>query len=310
MLELNWSRRRVVQIVTATALAGCTPTIQKIPTATIAPAVARALGELERQSGGRLGVAFLVPSTGARISLRGDERFGMASSFKLSLAAVILHEADQGRLSLATQLAISEADMVAHSPIVRENLPKGVMSIEALAKAAQTTSDNAATNVLLRHLGGPAAFTAKLRALGDDITMLDRYEPDMMMVVRDDPRDTTTPDAMAKTIGKMLTTDWLTPASTAMLINWMVDTRTGLKRLRAGLPADWKAGDKTGTTASDDPSQPDRYNDIAIVWPPSKPPVIITCFYESPVKSPNMRDEDQAVLAKVGEIASKWALMT
>ena len=115
---------------------------------------------------------------------------------------------------------------------------------------------------------------------------------------------------MARTISRMLTTDWLSPASNALLIGWMVETRTGLKtglkRLRAGLPADWKAGDKTGTTASADISQPDRYNDIAIAWPPSKPPIIITAYYESPVKSSNMRDEDQVVLAQVGTIAAQW----
>lgn len=301
MFRQNLSRRTFVKISAATGLSACAATPQIDP-ATLA------LADLERRAGGKLGVGFFVPSTGANLSHNGDERFGMASSFKLALAAVILREADQGRLSLASQLPISQTDMVANSSIVQENLSKGVMSIEALARAAQTTSDNAATNILLRHLGGPAAFTAKLRELGDMTTGLDRLEPDMMMVVRGDPRDTTTPRAMATTIGKMLTTDWLSPASNALLVGWMVETRTGMKRLRAGLPADWKAGNKTGTTASSDVSQPDRYNDIAIAWPPSKPPVIITCYYESPVKSRNMRDEDQAVLAQVGAIASRWVL--
>jgi beta-lactamase class A len=301
MSDQEFSRRAFVQIAAVAGLSACAG--KPMPN----PAIA-ALAELERQAGGKLGVGFLIPATGASLSHNGGERFGMASSFKLALAAVILREADQGRLSLGTQLPISQADMVANSPVVRENLPKGIMSIEALAKAAQTTSDNAATNILLRHLGGPAAFTAKLRELGDNTTILARLEPDMMMVVRGDPRDTTTPEAMAKTIGKMLATDWLSPASNALLIDWMVETRTGLKRLRAGLPGVWKAGDKTGTTAADDVSQPDRYNDIAIVWPPSKPPMIITAYYESPVKSPNMRDEDQAVLAQVGAIASRWVM--
>jgi beta-lactamase class A len=301
MSDQEFSRRAFVQIAAVAGLSACVG--KPLPN----PAIA-ALAELERQAGGKLGVGFLIPATGASLSHNGGERFGMASSFKLALAAVILREADQGRLSLGTQLPISQADMVANSPVVRENLPKGIMSIEALAKAAQTTSDNAATNILLRHLGGPAAFTAKLRELGDDTTILARLEPDMMMVVRGDPRDTTTPEAMAKTIGKMLATDWLSPASNALLIDWMVETRTGLKRLRAGLPGVWKAGDKTGTTAADDVSQPDRYNDIAIVWPPSKLPMIITAYYESPVKSPNMRDEDQAVLAQVGAIASRWVM--
>jgi beta-lactamase class A len=288
------------------SLAACTPKVKLTPHSAASAQAKLALEQLEQTNGGRLGVGFLVPATGMKLGHRSDERFGMASSFKMALAAIVLREADQGRLSLQTQLPIQASDMVPNSAVFQENLPKGVMSIEALAKAAQTTSDNAATNILLRHLGGPSVFTAKLRELGDEVTRLDRLEPAMMTVTRDDARDTTTPDAMTKTTAAMLTTDWLTPTSRDLLINWMVETRTGLKRIRAGLPTDWRAGDKTGTTASDDPSQPDRYNDIAIAWPPSKPPIIVTCYYESPVKSENMRDEDQAVLAQVGRIAAAW----
>jgi beta-lactamase class A len=167
-------------------------------------------------------------------------------------------------------------------------------------------SDNAATNILLRHIGGPAVFTAKLVELGDTTTRLDRYEPDMIEVRPGDPRDTTTPDAYAKTIGKILTTDWLSPRSNAILVDWMVATRTGLKRIRAGLPAGWKAGDKTGTGLGEDIGIPDRYNDVAIIWPPAKPPFIIAAYYESPVRSATMRDEDMAVLAQVGRIGAAW----
>jgi beta-lactamase class A len=297
-----------VQLIGGATLVGCSPLAKKVSATASPSATSLALSELERSAGGKLGVAILVPSTGATLSHRGGERFAMASSFKLALAAVILREADQGRLSLATQLPFTQSDIVSNSPIVTENLARGSLSIEALAKAAQTTSDNAATNLLLRQIGGPAGLTAKLREMGDLITRIDRFEPDMNGVGINDPRDTTTPDAMARTIAKMLTTDWLSSASNKMLIEWMVATKTGAKRLRAGLPSNWQAGDKTGTTAANDVSQPDRYNDIAITWPPSKPPMIITAYYESPVKSPNMRDEDQAVLAQVGAIASQWVM--
>lgn len=300
MSYLEISRRGFVQITAFTALGACAATPK--PNAT-----AMALAELERTAGGRLGATFYVPSTGAIVSHRGAERFGMASSFKLALAAVVLREADQGRLSLSTQLPISQANMVPNSPVVRDNLSKGSMSIEALAQAAQTTSDNAATNILLRQIGGPEIFTAKLRELGDTTTQLDRYEPAMMEVRPGDPRDTTTPDAMAKTIGKILTTDWLSPSSNALLIDWMVATRTGMKRIRAGLPADWNAGDKTGTGMGEASPIPDRYNDVAIAWPPGRAPIIISAYYESPVRSQTMREEDMAVLAQVGRIAATWA---
>jgi beta-lactamase class A len=304
MPHTDFSRRTFVHaaslgVASLGLLGGCAAKPRFDPT----PA---ALADLERRAGGKLGVSLYVPSTGAAVSHRGGERFAMASSFKLALAAVILREADQGRLSLETQLPVSQADMVGNSPRVQENLAKGSMSIAALAEAAQVTSDNAATNILLRHIGGPSVFTAKLVELGDTMTRLDRYEPDMVDVRPGDPRDTTTPEAYAKTVGKILTTDWLSPRSNALLIDWMVATRTGMKRLRAGLPEGWKAGDKTGTGLGEAQGVPDRYNDIAIVWPPGKPPLIIAAYYESPVRSPTMRDEDMAVLAEVGRIAARW----
>jgi beta-lactamase class A len=306
-------RRAFMLTAATTALISCTsqsPSLPKMrPTSGVESSpFAAELAELERRSGGRLGAAFLVPSTGATIAYRGGERFGMASSFKLVLAAVILREADQGRLSLTTQLPISRSDLLGNSPMVEENLARGQMTIQALAEAAQRTSDNAATNILLRHLGGPEAFTAKLRELGDTTTRLDRYEPEMMVVAPGDQRDTTTPDAMAATLAKILTTEWLSPRSNALLTEWMVATRTGLKRIRAGLPGDWKAGDKTGTGMGEAPPVPDRYNDIAITWPPTRPPLIITAYYESPVRSETMRDEDMAVLAQVGAVASRWVM--
>jgi beta-lactamase class A len=301
-----FSRRGFAQLIAGTALAGCSPTVQQVPARASLSAAPSTLAELERRAGGKLGVNFLVPSTGATFSHRGGERFGMASSFKLALAAVILKEADQGRLSLATTLPIAQADILGNSPMVEENLSKGVMTIQALAEAAQRTSDNAATNILLRHIGGPAVFTDKLRELGDAITRLDRYEPEMMRVAPGDPRDTTTPDAMSATIGKMLLTDWLSPTSNALLVDWMVATRTGLKRIRAGLPQSWKTGDKTGTGMGEAEGTPDRYNDIAVTWPTSGPPMIISAYYESPVRTATMRDEDMAVLAAVGTIAASW----
>jgi beta-lactamase class A len=268
------------------------------------------LSALETRAGGRLGVAMFEPATGRMVSHRGDARFGMASTFKLALAAVILRQADQGNLALDKMLPITEADLAGHAPVVRENLSKGQMSISELAKAAQVTSDNAATNILLRHLGGPAVFTAQLRALGDTTTRLDRYEPDMMKVNATEVRDTTTPEAMAKTIGKMLTSNWLMPETRARLIEWMIETRTGLKRIRAGLPEGWRAGDKTGTGLGEAADTPDRYNDIAIIWPPGRAPIIVTAYYESAARSETMREEDMAVLAQVGSIAARWALAT
>ncbi|OYT93181.1 MAG: class A beta-lactamase [Burkholderiales bacterium PBB3] len=271
-----------------------------------APASYPPLAALEKKVGGRLGVAILNTASGATVGHRLDERFGMCSTFKLPLAAAILRKADQGTLRLDQWVPYTQADMVSHAPVTQANLHKGGMTVGALAEAAQTTSDNPAANLLLGLIGGPAGFTALMREAGDTITRLDRLEPHMNAVGHADPRDTTTPAAMAANTARMLLGDWLSAGSRATLIDWMVATGTGAKRLRAGFPAHWRAGDKTGTGMS--PGLMDKYNDIAIAWPPGKAPLIVTAYYET-AKSygGKMRDEDQAVLAEVGRIASRWS---
>jgi beta-lactamase class A len=211
---------------------------------------ATALKALEARSGGRLGVCFLDTRDGRVAGHRLDERFAMCSTFKLPLAAIVLREADQGRLNLADVIPYSQKAMLSHAPVTSQHLQEGGMTVAALAEAAQLTSDNVAANLLLGRIGGPAGFTRRLRDIGDRHTRLDRLEPDLNLVVPGDERDTTTPRAMAQTMAKLLTGNLLSAASRDRLIDWMVQTRTGDQRIRAGLPKDWRAGDKTGRSSS------------------------------------------------------------
>jgi beta-lactamase class A len=303
-MDINTFNRRQALLLAGTSLL--------LPFAGVARARAlpasdlKSLAALERKVGGRLGVAVLDSGSGQLVGHRLDQRFGMCSTFKMPLAAAILREVDQGRLRNDQWVPYGPADKVPHAPITQRNLQMRGMTLVALAEAAQTTSDNVAANLLLKLIGGPAGFTATLRAAGDTITRLDRYEPHMNQVKGPDQRDTTTPAAMARTTERMLTTDWLSSASRDLLISWMVATTTGELRLRAGLPGNWRAGDKTGTGMA--AGMPDKYNDVAIAWPPGKAPLVISAFYETarPHKG-GMRDEDQAVLAEVGRIAATWS---
>ncbi|QPF74093.1 class A beta-lactamase [Roseateles sp. DAIF2] len=261
--------------------------------------------DLERRAGGRLGLAVIDSADGATIGHRSGERFALCSTFKLPLAAMMLQEAERGRLKLDERLPYGPADMVPHAPITGQHLAEGSMRIVDLAEATQTTSDNVAANLLLRRVGGPAAVTAWLRELGDQETRLDRYEPDMNVVDvvgAGEQRDTSTPLAMARSTGRLLHGDGLSPAARERLIGWTVATTTGLKRLRAGLPAAWKAGDKTGTFTGDGLAA--KYNDVAIAWPPGRPPLLIAAYYEGP--RPQWREQDEAVLAQAARLAVAW----
>lgn len=251
----------------------------------LAPRPARAapdpLAALERAHGGRLGVAMLDTGSGATWTHRGDERFALCSTFKLLLAAATLAEVDAGRA------------------VAAEVLP--------LAEAAQVRSDNPAANALLQRLGGPAAFTAWLRAQGDAHTRIDRIEPLMNVVTAGDERDTTTPLAMAASAARVVLGPVLSPASRDRLQGWMVATRTGTRRLRAGLPRDWRAGDKTGTGL--DPQTPDFVRDVAVFWPPGgRAPWVVAAYLDGPRRgSARVRPEDEAVLARVGRLAAARA---
>lgn len=258
------------------------------------------LAELEKRVGGRLGVCAIDTRFGGVIGHRMDERFAMCSTFKLSLAAAILERADKGKLSLDTPVTYSKADIVPNSPVTEANLAKGGMTIGAMAEATQKTSDNTAANLLLKKIGGPAGLTGFYRSLGDNITRLDRFEPAMNEYKPGDDRDTTSPYAYATLLEKILTGSVLSKPSRALLIQWMIDTQTGLKRIRAGVPKSWRVGDKTGT------GLPGKYNDVAICWPPRQPPLIIAVYYHSASNSLDIRDQDQKVIADATRLIVEW----
>lgn len=296
-------RRCLIASAAAIAIAGCAGPRQAAPSITTNPA----MGALEARAGGRLGAFVLDTASGRMTGHRYIEAFAMCSTFKLALAAAVLQSADQGRLNLEMELPYTTADIVPHAPVTGPNLAKGSMRIIDLAEAAQKTSDNVAANLLIRHLGGPAAVTAIFRSWGDDVTRLDRYEPEMNNVPPGEKRDTTTPRAFAQLMATLLTTDRiLKTASRDILVQWMVDTDTGMKRVRGGLPASWKSGDKTGTANS--AKFNNKTNDVAIFWPPARPPVIVTAFYEADGKYDEIRASDQAVLAEIGRIAAAQAV--
>jgi beta-lactamase class A len=254
----------------------------------------------------RLGVCFLDTATGEFTGNRLDEYFATCSTFKLPMVAACLREADHGRLDLTEVIAYSRRDLLSWAPVTTEHVDKGGLSIEKLAQAAQQFSDGAAANLLVRRLGGPAAVTAKFREMGDSISRLDRYEPDLGLVLSGDLRDTTSPLAMAQLVRRITTGELLQPDARQRLLNWMENTATGQRRLRAGLPADWRSGDKTGTGRAEGTTN--KCNDVAITFPPGKSPIIIAAYFDSGEYTPQVEARHEAVLAQVGRIAAEWAL--
>ncbi len=251
---LQWTGAAAASALAATAFA-------KTPLPSPQPAVAaKDFAALEAASGGRLGVTLLNTGTGWRTGNRQDERFPMCSTFKFVLSAAVLHLADQGTLPLDRRIPVRQQDMLSHAPVTTRHIGKDV-TVRDLCRATMITSDNPAANLLLGVVGGPAGVTAFLRANGDAVTRNDRLEPEMNRFIPGDPRDTTSPAAMAASLQRFVLGDVLKPASRQQLADWLIDNETGDARLRAGLSKAWRVGDKTGSNGED------TTNDIAILWP-------------------------------------------
>ncbi len=231
----------------------------------------KALAKLEQTNGGRLGVALLDTATGERAGQRVDERFPMCSTFKFLLAAAVLQRVDRQQEALDRPVAIPPKPLLSNSPLT-EPQAGATMTVAALCHAALTRSDNTAANLLLGSTGGPAGITSFSRSIGDPVTRLDRTELSLNECLPGDPRDTTSPRAIVHDLKSILLGDVLTTASRDRLTEWMKANLTGLDRLRANLPEGWNAADKTGSNGAH------TSNDIAVLWPVNKPPVIVAAY--------------------------------
>ena len=262
------------------------------------------LQDIETRFGGTLGAEILDFGSGAAAGHNRDERFGHASSFKLSLAALLLARHAAGEINADRHVRWDESDMMRPDTFTRPHLETGA-SLRDLARATQTTSDNPAANILLRELGGPAALTAFWRSIGDEVSRLDRNEPAVNLVPPGEIRDTTTPAAMARTVAQLVYGGALPETERAMLKQWMVDTVTGRGRVRAGLPDGWLAGDKTGTGLT--PQTGGTYIDIGFVEPPETSPLVFAAYY-CPAGTDNSYDRvHEAPLKQVGEVLADFA---
>jgi len=226
---------------------------------------------IERDVGGRLGVAVLDTADGGLRGHRLDERFPMCSTFKWLAAACVLSRVDTGQERLERRIRYGRDVLLAHSPVTEQHVSDG-MTVAELCEAAITVSDNAAGNLLLQSVGGPAGLTRYLRTLPDTATRLDRREPALNEATPGDPRDTTTPRAMAQDLRAALLGDALKPASREQLVRWMEATRTNTRRLRAELPEGWRLGSKTGT------GERGSTNDVGVFWPPGRAPIVVAVY--------------------------------
>lgn len=251
---------------------------------------------LEREHSTRLGVFAVDTRTCRTVAHRADERFPICSVAKTVAVAAVLR--DSGGASLNRRIHYTEPDVTraGYAPITGqpENLATG-MTVEALCAAAIAYSDNAAMNLLLRQLGGPAAVTRFCRSIGDTTTRLDRWEPDLNSAEPGRVTDTTSPHAIARTYQRFTLGHVLDTADRDRITGWLLANTTGDKRLRAGLPAGWRAAEKTGSGAYG------TTNDVGIVWPPGRAAIVLAVLS---TKQDADAPADEPLLARTASVVA------
>ena len=257
------------------------------------------LARIEAGIGGRLGVAVHDTGSGQHHNHRSDERFPMCSTFKVLACAAVLARVDMGQEDLSRRIRFEASDVVTYSPVTKDRVGGDGMALADLCEAGMTQSDNTAGNLILASLGGPSGVTAYARTLGDIETRLDRTETGLNDAIPGDPRDTTTPGAMTANLRALVAGDALSHPSRDQLTAWLVANQTGGAKLRAGLPGDWRVGDKTGggdwgTT-----------NDVAVIWPSGRKPLIVSVYLTGTKAS---FDDRNAAIAAVGRAVKVWVI--
>jgi len=220
------------------------------------------IASLAEASQGRIGVAAMDLTTGHTIQVLGNQRFPMASTSKIAIAAAFMEGVEQGRWSLSSEFPLmvpvrSTPFSSAIAPVRKGEYMKASDLIELMI----TRSSNPATDALLAAVGGPAVVNDWARRAGllefdltRDIATLVRDDGEMDPAVVVDVRDSATPRAMVQLLAGLYQGKWLNASSRAVIIGAMERCRTGTRRIPALMPGGVTVAHKTGSlnnTSSD-----------------------------------------------------------
>ena len=255
------------------------------------------IAQIADGSRGRIGVHAVDLATGRTVSVLGDQRFPMASTSKIAIAATYLEGVDQGRWSLTSEFPLLWP--LRSTPFSSRIAPVKAgeyMPARQLIELMITRSSNPATDALLKAVGGPDAVNDWARRAGIEEFNLSR---DIATLVRDDgefdpatvvdPRDSITPRAMVEMLTGLYQNKWLSTSSRNVLIGAMERTRTGTRRIKANMPSDVLVAHKTGSLNN-------TSSDIGIITAPDGRSIAVAIYVTG--QGAKLRRE-----AKIAEIA-------
>ncbi|MGJ9413097.1 class A beta-lactamase [Aeromicrobium sp. CF4.19] len=284
-------RARLLLFVALLLAGACAGESDGEPPPTPTSDVSVPLEELERDFDARVGVVAVDLGDDRTVSHRGEERFGFASTLKVFAAAALLDGTDVDERERVVTWTQEDVTAAGYSPVTEGVVETG-MPLGELAEAAVRDSDNTAMNLVLEHLGGPAALDEALEQAGDPVTEVVDVEPDLNTVTPGDEADTTTPEAFAGALRAIMVGEWLDDADRELLTEWMTGNATGDTLVRAGAPGEWEVLDKSGGAGA-------IRNDVAIVLPPDREPIVIAVLTE---RNDPDADYDDALVASTAEV--------
>ena len=238
---------------------------------TSASTLNESITSIEQRISGRIGVSVIDSHNQQQWHYNGNERFPMMSTFKTLACAKMLQDSDATILDRNKIAPIESDSLITWSPVTKD-LVGGTITIEKACEATMLTSDNTAANIVLQHIGGPTGVTQFLRSIGDEVTQLDRIEPELNQAIAGDVRDTTTPNAMNKTLQRILFEDVLTKDSKEQLKEWMKGNTVSDSLLRSVLPQAWSIADRSGAGAHG------SRGITAVIWTKKREPLFISIY--------------------------------
>ncbi|PHB34781.1 class A beta-lactamase BlaIII [Bacillus wiedmannii] len=226
----------------------------------------QSFAKLEKEYDAKLGIYALDTGTNQTVAYHSDDRFAFASTSKSLAVGALLRK--NSLEALDQRITYTHEDLSNYNPITEKHVNTG-MTLKELADASVRYSDSTAHNLILKQLGGPSEFEKILREMGDTVTTSERFEPELNEVHPGETHDTSTPEAIAKTLQSFTLGTALPIEKRELLVDWMKRNTTGDKLIRAGVPKGWEVADKTGAGSYG------TRNDIAIIWPPNKKPIVL-----------------------------------
>ena len=252
-----------------------------------------------------VGVACALPEAQLDCGFNAQAKLPMQSVYKLPIALAVLHQVEEGGLSLSQPVRFLPSDLIPpwqHSPLRDAHPRAGVdVPLAELLRLAVEESDGVASDILLRVIGGPKVADEYIRSLGIQGIHIADTEKTMGRDLSAQFRNYAEPQALVALLRVIADRSPLSPANTQHLMDWMVNTPRGEHRIPGSLPQGTVIAHKMGTS-DEDHGVTHATNDIGLITLPCGQQLAVAVMIAD---SPETEDAREGVIAEIARVI--WA---